>query len=718
VFISELASGAGRRGDAPALGSGENFRPDVQALRAIAVGGVLLYHLWPNWLPGGFVGVDVFYVISGYLITQHLMREVAATGRISLTRFWARRIRRLFPAAFTVLAACAALLLAFMPPLTWRENLQEIAASALYFENWLLGFHAVDYLASAESASIVQHYWSLSVEEQFYIVWPLLLLGAVLVGERSKRIKGTTAAVIALAAITAISLMASVVATAQSPAFAFFATYTRAWEFGLGGLVGLTQLPGWLEQRQNLNAVASWTGFALIAASMLLISEKLPFPGAIALLPTVGTALVLRSNPDDGRWSPIKAVSHRFVQWVGDCSYSIYLWHWPLIIVAPWALQSPVGLPAKLVIFAATLALAGLSKRYIEDPIRTRRSWMVRRWPNYAFAGGGMAATVLFTAVCWLLVESREQAVARAYQRSASTHAACFGAAAMANAGACPEPFRRPSADQVAFAVSDLGAPPKCQTRPQVAKLTFCEFGETRYPRRTIVVVGNSHALRLVPPLEAYGKRRGWKILLAAKTDCMGLSSTPVGTQSPSNTCFAWSASVERWLLAHRPSLVLFASHMNAQVFLAGEGADATAVKAARRDVIAAWSSYARAGIPIIATGDVPGTRPWAAPECIAQSRAEYDPCALPRNAVAKPNFVTELAETVPQLVTYVPLSELFCDARLCHSVIGGVVVYSDRHHVTGTYSRTMASYLGAAVEETMERSRAGHRKQPAQATE
>ncbi|MDQ1512308.1 MAG: hypothetical protein QOC59_150 [Microbacteriaceae bacterium] len=702
MVVSELAPG--RRTDAPARPPRANFRPDVQALRAVAVAGVVLYHLWPDRLVGGFVGVDVFYVISGYLITQHLIREVTATGRISLTRFWARRIRRLLPAAFTVLAVSAVLLLVLMPPVTWSENLQEIAASALYAENWLLGFHAVDYLAASDSASIVQHYWSLSVEEQFYIVWPLLLLGAVLVGKRTKRISGTTAAVIALAGVTLISLVISVVLTARSPAFAFFATPTRAWEFGLGGLVALTGLPRWLERRRALHTVAGWAGFALIAASMLLISKNLPFPGAIALLPTVGTALVLRSSPGEGRWSPLRAARLRPVQWIGDYSYSIYLWHWPLIIAAPWVLKSPVPDAGKLVLLAATLALSALSKRYIEDPIRTRRSWSLRRWPNYAFVGAAMTVTVLFTAVSLFSLQGSERAVASAYERSASTDSACFGSAALLNAGACTDPFRRPSADQIAFAASDLGPSRHCQTGPSVATLTLCEFGVTRNPSRTIVVVGNSHALRLVPALEAYGTPRGWKIVLAAKTDCQGLSSTPVGTQSAANTCPVWTASVQKWILAHSPDEVVFASHVGAQVYLAGPNADAAAVQAARRNVLDAWSTYARAGIPVLVTGDVPGTRPLSAPECIARSAAADDPCALPRSAVVRPNLMTDLAQAQPRLVRYLPLTPLFCDAQLCHSVVGGVVVYSDSHHVTDTYSRTMGPYLGSAVDEAMAR--------------
>jgi peptidoglycan/LPS O-acetylase OafA/YrhL len=684
-----------------AVRAADHFRTDVQALRAVAVIGVVAYHLWPHWLVGGFVGVDVFYVISGYLITQHLMREANANGSIRLTQFWARRIRRLFPAAFAVLAASAVLLLLVMPPLTWRENLEEIAASALYFENWLLGFHSVDYLASEDSASIVQHYWSLSVEEQFYIVWPLLMLGAIRLGERSDRMRRTTAAVIALAAVTSISLLTSIIDTPRSPAFAFFATYIRAWEFGLGGLVALTSLPDSL-QRPGLHQATSWSGFALIAASMLMISDRLPFPGAIALLPTLGAALVLRSHPGDARWSPIQVASHPWVQWVGDCSYSIYLWHWPLIIAAPWALNSTISWRVKLIIFAATLILAGLSKRYIEDPIRTRRSWSLRRWPNYAFAAAGMGIAVLLVPTGLALLHKSNQAVASAYRRSASADARCFGAAALENSKRCAKPFRRPSASQLAFAASDIGSAGQCQAGPDVSKLSFCQFGEVREPRRTIVVVGNSHAGRLVPAVAAYGAQRGWKILLAAKTSCLGLSSIPVARQRAENTCVTWTASLQQWILAHRPDAVIFASHGYAQAILAGPGANANTVQLARRNVVEAWSTYARAGIPVIVTSDVPGTRPQSAPECIARSRAAYDPCALPRSSVVRANLVTDLAQTYPRLVRYVSLTPLFCDMELCHSVVGGVVIYSDSHHVTETYSRTMATYLGGALERAM----------------
>jgi peptidoglycan/LPS O-acetylase OafA/YrhL len=685
--------------DAPAAAPRPGFRADVQALRAIAVAGVVLYHLWPDRLRGGFVGVDVFYVISGYLITQHLFKEVVRTGRISLTRFWARRIRRLLPAAFVVLAASAVLLLVFMPKVTWSENLQEIAAAALYGENWLLGFHAVDYLAASDSASIVQHYWSLSVEEQFYIVWPLFLLLVVLLAKRLPRVSRATGAIAALTLVTVVSLVVSVVLTARSPAFAFFATPTRAWEFGLGGLVALTPLSTRLAVRPGLQRTLSWLGFAVIAASMLLISKDIPFPGAIALLPTLGVALVLRAEPGEGPWSPNRVAAWRPIQWIGDQSYSIYLWHWPLIIAAPWILKGTTTWPVKLGILAITLLLAWGSKRFVEDPIRTRRSWSLRRWPNYTFVGTAMAATVVFTLVSLFALQSGERAVATSYERSAATDSACFGAAALQHVESCPDAFARPTAAQLAFAASDLGPSQHCQMGRTVTKLTLCDFGDTSNPSRRIVVVGNSHALRLVPALQAYGQSRGWEIVLAAKTDCMGLSTTPVGAQSASDTCPIWTKELQSWLLRTRPDAVVFASHEGAQVYLAGSKATPSEVAQASRNVIASWTAYHQAGIPMLVTGDVPGMRPLSDPECIAKSTATTDPCSLPAASVVKPNLMTTLAAANPSLVASLPLTPMMCDASRCHGVIGGVVVYSDSHHLTDTFSRSMSGYLGSAVQ-------------------
>jgi peptidoglycan/LPS O-acetylase OafA/YrhL len=218
------------------------FHPEIQGLRAVAVLLVVLFHLWPNALSGGFVGVDVFFVISGYLITAHLYREVAATGTVSLRRFWARRIRRLLPASLLVLAISGLATVLFLPATVWTQTARQIGASALYVQNWALAADSVDYMAKDDVPTLAQHYWSLSVEEQFYAFWPILIVGLVAWGGRfaSRRAAANRAVlIVGLGAVGLISLASSVVATADSQSTAYFATPTRVWEFVAGALVTL-----------------------------------------------------------------------------------------------------------------------------------------------------------------------------------------------------------------------------------------------------------------------------------------------------------------------------------------------------------------------------------------------------------------------------------------------------------------------------------------------
>lgn len=676
------------------------FRPEIQALRAVAVAAVVLYHLWPHRVPGGFIGVDTFFVISGFLITQHLAGEISRTGRISLSQFWARRIRRLLPAAFTVLAACVLILVTLMPIVAWQENLQEIGASAAYVENWLLGIHAVDYLAAHNSASLVQHYWSLSVEEQFYIVWPLLLLAGVFVSRLLRRKTARSAIFVALVVVFVASLAISVELTRARPPLAFFATPTRAWEFAAGGL--LTMLPPLFRGRigEHLRAGLSWLGLAVIVGCCLLLTGNEPFPGSIALLPVAGAALVLVAGASTARWSPMALASIRPVQWVGNYSYSIYLWHWPLIIAAPYALHRATDWRVKLVILALTIVLAWATKRYIEDPIRTGRRWTVRRRPAYIFAAAGMAVLLTVTVGSYHQVSRQNSAAAAVALHKVTSGAPCFGAEAMVAANNCSRPYARtPDVDPAFAAADDNGGTKGCQIDTDVTTLKFCTFGDTTNPTTTIAIVGNSHALRLVPALDLYGKSHGWKILLAAKTDCMGLITTPVGSQTTADTCLAWSAQLRKDLFARSDlDAVIFASHEGAADYLAGFNASQADLKTARDRVLATWADYRQHGLKVIVTEDVPGMRPKAGPECIATSQESYDPCALPKSVVERPNLMTDLAQANPALVSYVALNQYLCDATKCHALIGGVVVYSDSHHLTTTFSRTLAPYLGADV--------------------
>jgi peptidoglycan/LPS O-acetylase OafA/YrhL len=295
------------------------IRPEIQALRAVAVVTVLVFHFWPEALPGGFVGVDVFFAISGFLITSHLVREVERTGSVSVLAFWARRVRRLLPASLVVLLATATAIVALVPLSAWDDWLAELLASALYVENWHLASSATDYFAQQDAPSPFQHFWSLSVEEQFYAVWPLLVLGAALLGAGLARRRAALAGVLGL--VFAASLAYSILFTGDGRDDAYFSTLTRAWEFAAGGLLALlpsagvsaapAPAPGAGRVRALLaraeravealaRALVSWAGIAAVFVAAAIISRETAYPGWAALLPVLGALAVIYAGAPRG----------------------------------------------------------------------------------------------------------------------------------------------------------------------------------------------------------------------------------------------------------------------------------------------------------------------------------------------------------------------------------------------------------------------------------
>ena len=250
-------------------------------MRALAVLAVLLFHLWPNRLTGGYIGVDVFFVISGYLITSHLLAEVVHTGRLRLGRFWARRAKRLLPASLLVLLTTAVAVVVLVPVGRWPQFLTEVSASALYVQNWLLAANSVDYLAVAgHTPSPVQHFWTLSVEEQFYVMVPLLLLLAAWVARRATG-SVRRAALVTLAGVTVASFGYSIWLTATAAPVSYFSTFSRAWEFGVGALIAFVPSP----TRTGVKRVATAAGVGAVLAAAVLFTESTTFPGASASLP-------------------------------------------------------------------------------------------------------------------------------------------------------------------------------------------------------------------------------------------------------------------------------------------------------------------------------------------------------------------------------------------------------------------------------------------------
>ena len=353
---------------ASAVAQRSSVRPEIQALRAVAIGCVLLYHFWPAALPAGFIGVDVFFVVSGFLITGLLLRDADRHDRVRLKDFYVRRIRRILPAAMVVLTSCAVATILFVPRTEWRPFLQQTLSSALYVENWHLARDSqIPALADLESTP-VQHFWSLSVEEQFYLVWPLLIILALWIAARSGRRRTEVLAAV-LVVTTVASFVYGSILTLQDHNLAYFSTLARGWEFGVGGLLAmLPRIEG--DRLLRTRAGAQWLGLGAIILAGLAFTDEDRFPGTIALLPVLGTVAIIWAGMPRGAFSLAPIVGWRPVQWFGDISYSLYLWHWPIIMFTPYITGQPSPPGVMVLLLLLSIGVADASKRWIEDPFR------------------------------------------------------------------------------------------------------------------------------------------------------------------------------------------------------------------------------------------------------------------------------------------------------------------------------------------------------------
>ncbi|MER7196581.1 acyltransferase, partial [Streptomyces sp. NPDC000188] len=363
----EPASDAGRTAPPPgATHAAPGQRPDIQGLRALAVTLVVLGHAGVTRFSGGYVGVDVFFVISGFLITSSLLRELSASDRISIRAFYARRALRLLPASALVVLVTLAGSWLFLSKIRFAEYMSDAFASALYAVNFRLAATGTDYLAEGSPPSPFQHFWSLAVEEQFYLVWPLLLF----LGWRLSRRRRALLA-IPLVALCAVSFGLSVHVTGQSAPWAYFGSHTRAWELGVGALVALLRPP---RLPAGVAVAMTWAGLACIIAAALRFDADTPFPGTAAAAPVIGAALVIVGGTSPAWPGARRMLTARPVTWLGGLSYSWYLWHWPFLVIGPKALDRPAGTHLELALGAAALLPAWLTLRLVENPVRFHRA--------------------------------------------------------------------------------------------------------------------------------------------------------------------------------------------------------------------------------------------------------------------------------------------------------------------------------------------------------
>ncbi|ANS78146.1 acyltransferase 3 [Serinicoccus hydrothermalis] len=717
-------------------------RPDVEGMRAVAVLLVLLYHAGVPWLPGGFSGVDVFFVISGYLITGLLLREATRTGRVDLARFWARRARRLLPASALVLLTTAALTLAWVPQVRWREIGWDVVASGLYVVNWRLADRSVDYLAEDSVASPVQHYWSLAVEEQFYVLWPLLVLLALWVARRRGWRVVRTVAVLLTVLVVLPSFVWAVHLSATSPPQAYFVTTTRLWQLGAGALVALGAV-WWHRVPVRLATGLAWVGPVAVLAGGVLLGAGTAWPGWATLVPTLGVAAMLVGGVRaSARFGPARLYAWPVVQWTGALSYSLYLWHWPVLVLVE-ARFGELGVWAGLGVVALAVVPAVLGYLLVEQPVRYARGRLSA--PRAALALG-LACTVVAATAGGLLVREVDRQV-RANQvagssaqgagalrgDAASTGAppsgtadASVGRRAGAELGAADDGPGSEAAEEgqrhTPVATGTEGAPP-----PQLDDLVLdaasitpdpleaiqdvpplyddgcdstgeevvrCTYGEADGGLH-VAVVGDSKIAQWVGALDLVGREQGWRLDLYYRSACPW-STTLVHFDDPTRAqaCREWGDQVGEELREDPPDVVLTSSVKSQGVGEDGElSGEALAAGMAQR-----WRTLGEEGVPVVALADTvqPGdTQVYA---CVADHRDGLDRCRIDYNEGSGTGPLLRAVAQVPTS-TFVTMNDWVCPGQdRCPPVVGGVLVYRQGSHITDTYARSLAPVLEARL--------------------
>ncbi|MCH8571316.1 acyltransferase [Nesterenkonia sp. AY15] len=695
-----------------------HFQPEIQGLRALAVLVVILYHFWPDRLTGGYVGVDVFFVISGYLITAHLFKEAVKTGGVRLGQFWARRIRRLLPLSLLVLLLTAISAVLILPSTAWQATLRQIIASTLYVQNWILAADAVEYSKADERATAVQHFWTLSVEEQFYVLWPVLLaLTLVFLAFRQRRsgspaleqrqIRAAFLWVVGL--LGAISLLFSIYYTAVAPAEAYFVTPTRIWEFTLGAIAALV-----LGSRQftgRWGNLLGWVGFLMILGSAIFYTDATPFPGWTALVPTLGTVLVLACGGREPGTGVHWWLSLRPATAIGDWSYAIYLWHWPVVIFSPYISDAARFWYVKALLILGIIGLSALSTRFFESPIR-RAKILLPTWRTMVAAGAGMVLVIVSgtLAVSTMQASSEDSTLTEDHP--------CYGYQALANPDECGDPFEGdlglwPSPAVVTEQYQEE-AFPGCQADNDAPGVQECWLGaEESESDGTIAVFGDSHATMWLPALDEIAQEQDKRLLVLTRSAC-----TPRGGEVGDETtdCLKANAEIIDQISDDESvnTVIVAASQMHGEfggpsrdLGLDEDEYDLSDTALAMYEPIVRWLEAEK---EVVVFGEVPRMShdeesEETLPECVALNESDLSACNETReDTQVGDRWLTRSAEVFEDAENYhfVPTEDLVCREDTCYAVLGGAITYSDNSHVAETFVRSTVPELTDRMESAL----------------
>jgi peptidoglycan/LPS O-acetylase OafA/YrhL len=623
----------------------------------------VVHHVTDGRVSGG---VDVFFLISGFLLTGQLARA-AARGPLDLPARWSRMARRLLPSATAVLLATIAAGALLLPETRWPQTVREVVASALFLENWQLAADAVDYTARNNTTSVVQHFWSLSIQVQFFIAWPLAVATLMLVARRAPhRLHAHLTAT--LLGVFAASLSFSIALTATDQPLAYFHSLTRLWEFALGGLLAL-----WIDRvpwTRGERVAFGWIGVLGLVACGFVLDGGSTFPGYAALWPTLSGALVLLGGVTRSPYGVHRFLVPRPVQFLGRVSYPLYLWHWPVLVLFMVARdQDEVGPLGGIAVIAMAVVLAVLTSRFIESPVQRLR---ISDRDAYKHGAAAMAVVLLAAAV-WQFGATQREIPADGLGGPQYPGAAALVDGEPEPAPLLPAPV---SVYQDWVWVQDWDCTPLAEVRSDI-----CTQPVEAPPEKRIMVVGDSHLEQFIAALVPIARRYDWQLIGALRGACPFSTASEVDPDDVE--CVAWNTAIADEIAELRPDAVVTLATRDVRSGLAEQ---------TPAGFVEQWRRLADLDIPVLAVRDNPRFA-FDVPDCVRRHGRAEDPCGVDRDTVyaAEPPYAQL---DVPPNVSFLDLADHLCDDTRCPAEIGNVLVYLDDNHLTASYATTMAPVI------------------------
>ena len=697
-----MSQGAGPAVDERFLPSGDEsgsapddrkFRPDVEGLRAVAVLVVVLYHANVFGITGGYVGVDVFFVISGFVITGLLLRERSSTNKTSLLSFYARRVRRILPAATLVILVTVFFSYLYLGNVVANSVANDGRWAAAFLSNFHFESVGTNYLTAHLPPSPLQNYWSLSVEEQFYLVFPTVFLLVA-------RAKGTLSIqkrmTVVLVGVIVLSFGLSVIQTASSPAAAYFSPFTRAWELALGGLIAvstslLRKLP------ISIAGVMTWVGLGMIVLSAFTFNALTTYPGSAVAVPVLGAGLVIAGGVvARGHGAELVLGTGPF-QWLGRRSYGWYLVHWPILIIATEA-QDKAVLPGweSVLLVVGALGVAALLFRLLEDPVRHLRT---PRLATVVIGGITVIVTVLvLTAV--IVVHATGY---RYYPVVPAPNVA----AVESNVAAAPAITKLPRGVEpsVELAGNDWGGNFEsggCVAGVEATTQQVCTLGDTG-GTNLMVAFGDSHVLMWLPALDAIAKKAHLRLVVLSHWFCPTAVVTienPPGfghVDGAFTACDTWRQWAISWVKVHRPSLVVVSNEDLYRAPSRGTSAPTFFSQSAwQAGITKLFDEMPVPGMRKVILGDIP-VLSQEPPVCLSKHTDDIQVCSESAAVATVSMKQSEEAAATATGAEYIETTPWFCSAT-CTAVIKNYIVYMDEFHVTATYGRYLERVLGQAL--------------------